>query len=270
MNTLMILIGVAVATSGPGSATAAQPVRVEREIPLRGDLAHANELSGVARWGDFLIVCSDEGSELNVVRSSDHRLAAKVGLLKDEDDEIDMEEQMAIYRREHPDLFPQENTLPDALPADTALESGADAASESARMVSASDSALIPEPAPVEAPPPAAPEAPPPPVRTHVPAQGVGLVRNGLQVGQGDQAQSRRPAGERRAEDGVRRIPGIQARHQEGSRHAKGGYQGGAGGEAHHGGGQQARPAQGRRAGRPQEGQTAQSVSLFATLRALF
>lgn len=91
MNTLMILIGVAVATSGPGSATAAQPVRVEREIPLRGDLAHAKELSGVARWGDFLIVCSDEGSELNVVRSSDHRLAAKVGLLKDEDDEIDME-----------------------------------------------------------------------------------------------------------------------------------------------------------------------------------
>jgi hypothetical protein len=82
---------LAVALIGCDSSIGAQALRVEREVPLKGDLAHPKELSGAAVWRDFVIACSDEGAELNLLRSKDYRLAAKLSLLDDEDDEIDME-----------------------------------------------------------------------------------------------------------------------------------------------------------------------------------
>jgi hypothetical protein len=91
MKSSVIILAVAVGLIGCESSSGAQPVRLVRETPLKGKLAHAKELSGAALWGNFLIACSDEGAELNVLSAATYRLVDKPRLLQDEDDEVDME-----------------------------------------------------------------------------------------------------------------------------------------------------------------------------------
>lgn len=91
MRSLTMFLSLAALASGSPFAAGAPTVRVEREIPLRGKLAHAKELSGVAFWGDFAVVCTDEGAELNVLDSKSYRLVDKVSLLDNAKDEVDME-----------------------------------------------------------------------------------------------------------------------------------------------------------------------------------
>lgn len=71
----------------------AQQIQLGQRVRLAGDLAYADELSGVAAWGDLLIACPDEGAEFNVLRpaAAGYELAAKVNLLAGSDEEIDME-----------------------------------------------------------------------------------------------------------------------------------------------------------------------------------
>jgi hypothetical protein len=71
----------------------AQPLRPTRTIPLSGELADPEELSGVARWRESLVVCPDEGDAFNVLRPADsgYELSGVVGLLSESDKEIDME-----------------------------------------------------------------------------------------------------------------------------------------------------------------------------------
>jgi hypothetical protein len=85
---ILILTGPAF---GGALATGTPSVRVEREFPLRGKLAHAKELSGVTFWGDLAIVCTDEGAELNLLDADTYRLVDKVSLLDNPKDEVDME-----------------------------------------------------------------------------------------------------------------------------------------------------------------------------------
>jgi hypothetical protein len=71
----------------------AQILRPTRVVPLDGELAHPEELSGITRWGELVVICPDEGAAFNVLRpsSAGYELAGKVSLLGDSDDEIDME-----------------------------------------------------------------------------------------------------------------------------------------------------------------------------------
>jgi hypothetical protein len=71
----------------------AQQIQTGSRVRLDGDLAYADELSGVAAWGDLLIACPDEGAEFNVLRpaGAGYELIAKVNLLAGDDEEIDME-----------------------------------------------------------------------------------------------------------------------------------------------------------------------------------
>jgi len=75
------------------SAVSAPAIAPQTSVSLRGDVAHPTELSGLAFHGDLLIACPDEGAELNVFRRADdaYGLLAKVSLLEDAGDEIDME-----------------------------------------------------------------------------------------------------------------------------------------------------------------------------------
>jgi hypothetical protein len=71
----------------------AQTLRATRAINLSEDLANAEELSGVTRWRDLLIVCPDEGAEFNVLRAthSGYDVISTVNLQSGGDEEIDME-----------------------------------------------------------------------------------------------------------------------------------------------------------------------------------
>jgi hypothetical protein len=91
MRSSAIVLAIAGLVSGSAWATGAPSLRVEREIPLRGKLAHAKELSGVTFWGDLAIVCTDEGAELNVLDADTYQLVDKVSLLDNPKDEVDME-----------------------------------------------------------------------------------------------------------------------------------------------------------------------------------
>jgi hypothetical protein len=68
-------------------------VELESTIPLHGELAYADELSGVSFFRELLIACPDEGAEFNVLqRNGDaYELLNRVNLLQGSDDEIDME-----------------------------------------------------------------------------------------------------------------------------------------------------------------------------------
>lgn len=91
MKSAIMLLSLAAVAGGSHFAVGAPAVRVEREVPLRGKLAHAKELSGVTFWGNFAIVCTDEGAELNVLDSKSYRLIDRVSLLENAKDEVDME-----------------------------------------------------------------------------------------------------------------------------------------------------------------------------------
>jgi hypothetical protein len=86
-----IIVAYIAIAIGSAAATGAPALHVEREAPLRGKLAHAKELSGVTLWGDFAVVCTDEGAELNVLDADTYRLIDKVSLLDNPKDEVDME-----------------------------------------------------------------------------------------------------------------------------------------------------------------------------------
>jgi hypothetical protein len=76
------------------SETSATPVlHPSKTVELGGEVAHPDQLSGVTRWRDLLIVCPDEGDAVNVFMPADSRyeVAATVSLLSDNDKEIDME-----------------------------------------------------------------------------------------------------------------------------------------------------------------------------------
>jgi hypothetical protein len=91
MKVLQVLGMVAVAAGVGVVPACGQNVRVEREFRMRGQLAHAEELSGVAVWKDWLVACADEGAEVNLLARDAGRLEGKVSLLADREDEIDME-----------------------------------------------------------------------------------------------------------------------------------------------------------------------------------
>ena len=83
--TALLLLGSSIAD--------AQRPSTDDQVPLNGDLAYGDELSGVAFWEKLLIVCPDEGVEFNVLKPtpSGYELVAKVDLLSESDNEIDME-----------------------------------------------------------------------------------------------------------------------------------------------------------------------------------
>lgn len=91
MKYVLLCLAIAAASACGGSTADGQAVRFVSEKPLKGKLAAAKELSGAALWGSFLIVCTDEGAELNVLDAATLKLVGKPSLLKDDDDEIDME-----------------------------------------------------------------------------------------------------------------------------------------------------------------------------------
>jgi hypothetical protein len=61
-----ILVFIACATCGLPIADA-QRASVGNRIELSGDLAHPDQLSGIAFWHDPMIACPDEGAEFNVL-----------------------------------------------------------------------------------------------------------------------------------------------------------------------------------------------------------
>jgi hypothetical protein len=71
----------------------AQKIATAQPVTLGGDLAYADELSGVAFYGDLLIACPDEGAELNVLKptAASYELVSKINLLSGSDEEVDME-----------------------------------------------------------------------------------------------------------------------------------------------------------------------------------
>jgi hypothetical protein len=92
--THLISIAFLIVTSAALSARVEAPtLHSARIVPLAGDLADPEELSGIARWRGSLVVCPDEGDAINVLRpgESGYELAGVVGLLSDSDKEIDME-----------------------------------------------------------------------------------------------------------------------------------------------------------------------------------
>jgi hypothetical protein len=68
-------------------------LHASKTVVLGGEVAHPDQLSGVTRWRDLLIVCPDEGDAVNVFRPADshYEVAGNVSLLSDNDKEIDME-----------------------------------------------------------------------------------------------------------------------------------------------------------------------------------
>jgi hypothetical protein len=70
----------------------AEVLRPSRSLELQGEIAEPLDLSGVTIWRDLLIVCPDEGADINVFKKdAEHELLATVNLLDGADDEIDME-----------------------------------------------------------------------------------------------------------------------------------------------------------------------------------
>jgi hypothetical protein len=86
------VLWVSTAVIGIDSA-GAQALRPARTIELRGDLAEPQDLSGVTRWRDLLVICPDESDEINLLTGADGRyeVLTTVGLLDESDKEIDME-----------------------------------------------------------------------------------------------------------------------------------------------------------------------------------
>jgi hypothetical protein len=62
-------------------------------VELGSDLVNAEDMSGIARWRDLLVICPDEGAEINVLKAVDSQydVVNTISLLADPDTEIDME-----------------------------------------------------------------------------------------------------------------------------------------------------------------------------------
>jgi hypothetical protein len=74
-------------------SAAAQVLSPTRKVELSGDIAEPQQLSGITRWRDLLVICPDEGDAFNVLKAanSQYKVVGKVELLSDSDKEIDME-----------------------------------------------------------------------------------------------------------------------------------------------------------------------------------
>lgn len=90
MLTCGLLSLVCLAFAADGSA---EVLKADEQIPLEGDLAYPEELSGIAVVRQLTIIAPDEGAEINVFRrrGDGYELLAKSSLLPDAEDEIDME-----------------------------------------------------------------------------------------------------------------------------------------------------------------------------------